>query len=76
MDPDRFYNIDGVNETVLINIHAEARQVPSVTQRREPLMTSTFFGNISVNDVQMVQSYCKSVFRVSQNHLKVRSFFF
>ena len=69
MNANRFYNIDGVNESVLINIHAEARQVPSVTKGRKPLVTSTFFGNVGVNDVQMVKGNCKGVFPMSQNHL-------
>jgi hypothetical protein len=64
MNANRFYNIDGVNEAMLVNIHAEARQVPSVTKGRESLTTSTFFGNVGVNNVQMVKGNCKSVLRV------------
>ena len=72
MDAHRFNYVDGVNEAVFVDVHAEAGQMPCVTQRRETLTCATLIVNISVDDVQMIISCWESVFSMPKNHLNFK----
>ena len=69
----RLDDVDRVNETVLVNVHAESGQMAGVAQRRELLLAENLLAlhldDVGVHHVAVVQRRRERVFRVTQSYL-------
>ena len=72
-DSDGLDDVDRVDETVVVDVHAEPGQVAGVAQRGKLLLAddlvSLRLDDMGVHDVAVVQGGREGVFRVAQRHL-------